>query len=101
MARHFFSGYFDRFLRYFVDKEISNHIGPNRSLNSLDAEKAFTDALKVYTWQSSKIIEEYAGGWYSKHNWEFEGDITPEDARRINSYGLEKFRMELSREEGQ
>jgi hypothetical protein len=100
LSRRFFSSFFDRYLRYFVDKEISNHIGPGRSIKSLQDEKIFTDALKLYAWQSSKIVEDYAAGWYSKQNWETEGDITIADANRFMAYALEKFQTELVIEDG-
>jgi hypothetical protein len=96
----FFSSFFDRFLMYFVDKEVSNHIGPGRSLKSFTDEKTFTEALKLYAWQSSKIVEDYASGWYSKQNWETEGDITISNAKRFMAYALEKIRTELTLEGG-
>lgn len=100
LSRRFFSSFFDRFLRYFVDKEVSNHIGPGRSLHSLSDEKIFTDALRLYAWQSSKIVEDYASGWYSKQNWETEGHISISDAKRFMAYALEKFKTELLMEDG-
>ncbi|MFZ5908807.1 MAG: hypothetical protein ACOYYU_02180 [Chloroflexota bacterium] len=100
LSRRYFSSFIDRFLRYFIDKEISNHIGPGRSIKSLGDGKAFTDALKLYAWQSSKIVEDYASGWYSKQNWETEGDITLSDAKRFMAYAFEKFQMELTSEDG-
>ncbi len=99
LARHFFSIFTDRSLRYFIDKELSNHIGPGSRLQSIDDGRDFSDALETYAWQTSKIVEEFAAGWYSKHNWQSEGDISEADARRFVAYGLRKFQMELEREE--
>lgn len=99
LARHFFSIFTSRSLRYFIDKELANHIGPGAALQSIDDGRDFTDALDTYAWQTSKIVEEFAAGWYSKHNWQSEGDITEADAQRFVAYGLRKLRMELDREE--
>jgi hypothetical protein len=98
LARSFFSSFVVRFLKYFTDKELSNHIGPGRQLKSIDDGRSFNEALETYAWQSSRIIEDFASGWYSKHNWESEGDITEADARRFVAFALKKLQMELGTE---
>lgn len=101
LARHFFSIFFTRSLKYFIDKELSNHIGPGNELETVEDGRAFNEALETYAWQSSKIMEDFAAGWYSKHNWQSEGDITEIDARRFVAFALKKLQMELGREEEQ
>ena len=100
LATNFFSDFLARFLRYFTDKELSNHIGPARRLESIDDGKTFNDALETYARQSSRIVEDFASGWYSKNNWKSEGDVTEKDARKFVAYALKKLQMELEREAG-
>ena len=62
--------------------------------------KEFNDALALYSRQSAKIVEDFASGWYSKHNWEERGEIREDDAHRFVAMALRKLRMELGREGG-
>jgi hypothetical protein len=99
LSRRFFSSFLKQFLKYFIDKEISNHIGSGRILENIQASNQFSESLSTYSWQSSKIMEDFAAGWYSKKNWETEGDITPEDAQKFVAVSLRKLQMEIGREE--
>jgi hypothetical protein len=99
LAKHFFAHFLSRSLQYFLNKELSNHIGPKHALNDIQSAKEFNDALIAYSRQSAKIVEDFAGGWYSKHSWESRGEITEQDARKFVAIALRKLRMELQREE--
>jgi hypothetical protein len=55
----------------------------------------FTQALDTFARQSARIIEDFAAGWYSKHNWEAKGEITEEDAQKFVAVALRKLRMEV------
>jgi len=41
LARDFFARLTTRYLDYFLSREISNHVGPGRGLNSIDDHTAF------------------------------------------------------------
>jgi hypothetical protein len=99
LVKHFFAHFLSRSLQYLLNKELSNHIGPEHGLNDIESAKEFNDALVTYSRQSAKIIEDFAAGWYSKHNWESRGEIPQEDARRFVAMALRKLQMELQREE--
>lgn len=100
LAKHFFTHFLSRSLQYFLNKELSNHVGPEHGLDSIQSVKEFNDALTSYSRQSARIIEDFAAGWYSKHNWEARGEIPEEDARKFVAIALRKLRMELEREGG-
>jgi hypothetical protein len=99
LSRRYFASYFSRLLLYFLDKELSNHIGTGQPLESIDDSRSFKDALAVYSWQTSKIVEDFASGWYSKNNWQSAGDITLSDAKKFTAFAMRKFQMELDMEE--
>ncbi len=40
-------------------------------------------------------MEDFASGWYSKRNWESQGQISPEEARGFVAVALRKLRMEF------
>ena len=97
LAKRFFGDFLARTLRSFVDKELSNRVGPGHALADIEASRDFSDALDVYTRQSAQIIEQFAAGWYGKHNWETRGAISREEAQGFVAVALRKLRMELTR----
>ncbi len=101
LSRKFYANLLSCYINYFVQKELSNHIGPNKTIDSIASASAFTQSLHNYCWQSSKIVEGFSGGWYSKHNWEKKGEISENDVRPFTAFALKKLRMELTREESQ
>lgn len=95
VAQQFFAHFMSRSIRYITDKEISNYVGPDRALSSPDRVLKLQESLDRYCAESAKIVEEFAGGWFSKHNWETNNNI-PEDATAIfTAYALQKINMEL------
>jgi hypothetical protein len=99
LARRFFGDFLARTLRFFIDRELSNHVGADHALSGIDASRTFTTELDVYTRQSARIMEEFAASWYSKHNWEAHGQISREEAQGFVAIALRKLRMELTRTE--
>ncbi len=98
ISRRFFAHFLSRTVKYFLNKELSNHIGSDHRLQSIQSVREFNDALALHTQQSAKILEDFAGGWYSKHNWQQRGQITEEEASNFMAFALRKLRMELGQE---
>jgi hypothetical protein len=96
LSRQFFSNFLNRTLQFFISKEISNHVGVGKSFEDIEAVEDFEIALDAFCYQSSKIVEDFAGGWYSKRNWE--GDISLEDSKKFVHVAVEKLRSELAME---
>jgi hypothetical protein len=68
LSRLFFARMLTRSLLYFTDREAANQLGQeHRSEAGL---QSFNDAVGTYAFEASKIVEEYAGDWYSKKRWE-------------------------------
>ncbi len=84
-----------RTLRALIDRELANHVSATSDLSSVESSLEFMQALDTHAWQSARIVEEFAGGWYSKHNWESKGEISPDEAQRFVGYALRKLRAEL------
>lgn len=97
LARRFFGDYLARTLRFFVEKELSNQVGSGHGLTNIDASTEFTRTLDLYARESARIVEDFATGWYSKHNWESGDAITQEEAQGFVAIALRKLRMELAR----
>jgi hypothetical protein len=97
-ARDFFARLTHRHLDYYLSRELSNHVGPGRSIGSADAHTAFNAALEQHCREASRIVETFAGGWFSKTT--FQGGITPEKAGAFVFVALRKIGRELRRRRG-
>jgi hypothetical protein len=95
VAKEFFASFISRSIRYITDKELSNHVGANGALGSPQQVLEFQQALDRYCTESAKIVEDFAAGWFSKHNWESNNNISEESTLAFTAYALEKIQMEL------
>jgi len=95
LGREFVSRLTERYLGYFLSAELSNHIGEGRRFRTVKEQREFSKALQTHCYQAAKIVEDFAGSWYSKAN--FEGGITIEKAEGFLGHALKKMREELGR----
>ena len=98
LSRRFFAAFMSRTLRAFVDRELANHVGRDRKVGNVSDSADFLDALHTHVWQTSAIVEQFAGDWYSKHNWESKGQVSPQETQQFAGYALAKLRAELQSE---
>jgi hypothetical protein len=96
LARDFFSRLTRRYLTFFLSRELPNHVGGDRRFANSAEHADFNTALEHHCRQASRIVEEFAGSWFSKTNWE--QGITPEKARGFAWVALKKLRAELNQE---
>jgi hypothetical protein len=98
MTRDFFARLTLKTLEYYISRELPNHVGPGKALASIDKQIEFRGALERHCREASLIVEEFAGGWYSKAN--YKGGITPAQAQAFTEYTLTKMRAELRARRG-
>ena len=98
LARDFFAGLTRRYLDYYLSREVSQHVGPQRRLPTITGHADFNQALELHCREASRIVQDFAGSWYTKA--QFEGGITPERARRFAFVALRKIVAELKRRSG-
>jgi hypothetical protein len=98
LARDFFARLTQKTLEYYISRELPNHVGPGKALESIASQIAFRSALESHCREASIIVEEFAGGWYSKAN--YKGAITPIQAQGFTEYALKKLRDELRMRRG-
>lgn len=98
LARDFFSRLTFRCLDYYLSRELSNHVGPERRFPSIREHTEFDAALDLHCRETSRILKEYAADWYSKKN--FEKALTPDEAGRFASVAFGKIRKELKSRRG-
>jgi hypothetical protein len=94
IARLLFSTYLTRIFQYTIDRAISENVGVGKKFNDVNSVLEFQKAIKTYCWDISKIVEEYSGGWYSKHEWE--GTLSDAEIKRFTSYALKKLLSEIN-----
>jgi len=95
LAKQFYASFTNRSLSFITDKELSNHVGPGKSLNNPSQAIEFHKALNRYCLESAKIVEGFAAGWLSKNNWQTNQDISEDLAQGFTTYALQKIQMEL------
>jgi hypothetical protein len=97
LARDFFSRLTRRHLNFYLHRELSNHVGVGRRFSSMAEHQEFEAAFSLHCRESSRIIKEFAGEWFSKHV--FEGGIDRDKAGRFVHVAAKKIREELRRRE--
>jgi hypothetical protein len=100
LARSFFSNFTARYLRYFLEREAS------AQLPSLEARERFTkslqdhiDSVSRHAFETSKITQSFAAGWFNKHARESRPDDV--EIQRFLATAFGKLKEELQRESAQ
>ncbi len=96
LARDFFARLTQRSLDYFLSRELAKHVGDEGRFRTDAERRAFDAAIAQHCREASRIVEDYAGGWYGKTVWQ-EGRLTEDAARKFARYGFKKIRDELGR----
>ena len=93
LSRLFFSNYLNRIFQSLIDRTISDYVGTDKQFKDVNNVIKFQESLGIYCWEVSKIVEDYSGGWFSKHAWE--GTINDEEIKRYVRYSFKKLLTEL------
>ncbi len=96
LARDFFARLTYRSLDYYLSRELANHTGPGRRFTSDAQRTAFQEALRQHTFETSRIVQEFAGGWYGKTVWR-DQDLDQAAINRFTRYAFTKLRKEFGR----
>ena len=97
LARSFFAAFTDRQIKYYVGREAARAIGDYAALQSFNTGITETaDAISHHAFETSKIMQSFAAGWFNKHA----VDVVPDDKHVTDflrtSFG--KMREEFRRE---
>lgn len=93
LARDFFARLTNRTLEYYLSREVPNHVGPGRTFADFAQQTEFRSAMLRHCAEVSFIVEDFAGGWFSKSA--FNRTLSPETAQAFAAYSLKKLRDEL------
>lgn len=95
LAFRFFAEFLDRSMQTFVDRELAQHIGEARAFTTVANCQEFQRVLHIHARQSARIVEKFAGGWFSKHHYEERGTISAKSTQGFINVALRKLRDEL------
>jgi len=96
VSRDFFSRLMKHSLGYFLSRELSNHVGPEKRFASIREHSEFNDALDLHCREASRIIEEYSRNWYGTAIRQ-EDYVSKERAEWFAPKAFRKLRKELRR----
>ena len=96
LARDFFARLTYRSLNWYLSRELANHTGPDRRFDTDADRTAFQRALEQHTYEASRIVEAYAGGWYGKTVWR-DQSLSQDAINDFTRYAFKKMRLELGR----
>ncbi|MCE8544594.1 hypothetical protein KBY25_02065 [Ruegeria pomeroyi] len=96
LARDFFARLTYRSLDYYLSRELANHIGQDRRFASDAQRVAFQQALAQHSFEASRIVQEFAGGWFGKTVWQRHA-LDQDAINRFTNYAFKKMRSELGR----
>jgi hypothetical protein len=95
LSRAFFGKLTSECMDYFLSQTLSSQVGKGQRFASANEKNQFDQALATHCREASKIVEEYSGGWFSKHMFTEGGDISRQSVRDFASYAMKKMTDEL------
>ena len=96
LARDFFARLTYKSLDYYLSRELANHTGHGARF-ATDADRVeFEQALFQHSFEASRIVREYAGGWYGKTVWR-DQNLSDNTIKKFTDYSIKKMRSELER----
>lgn len=98
-ARGFFTQLLSNSLGYWLDRTLSAQMGADSRFSDLHDRSAFDAALRQYSFEATRIISEFAGGWYgvTLHR---EKEISSTHATVFGAVAFKKISAELQRKRG-
>lgn len=94
LTRSFFGDLVGTTLSYWLDRVLAQHVGKDRRFETVTARGDFDVALRQYSQEATRIIQEFSGGWYGKTLHE-KGGFDGHDATVFGAVALKKINAEL------
>jgi len=95
LMHEFYSSFVHRYLTYYLSRELSNHVGPDRRFTDLAAHQEFSRALDLHIRQTVRIADEFTPGWFGKAS--FEGRLNRGEITRYTHVAFKKIAGEFKR----
>lgn len=99
-ARRFFGRFVFKCLNYFLSKAIPDQTGGNEQFPTVAAMSRFADALSTHCHEASAIVETFSADWFSKHNFQTDGQISRRETAGFVAHCMTKLTAELRKRTG-
>lgn len=96
LAHRFFGDLVSRTLRFYVDKELSQHVGQGWGLATTTEAAGFTAGLDRYARERARAVEVFAEEWWDKRNFLADGAIGRDEAHGFVAHAVEKLQDALA-----
>lgn len=97
-------GYFARFtskaIRFFVDRNLQNMIGPGRLAPSVNDILAFNQSIDRHCREAALIMRGFAKDWLAKNRYHEGNIISQNDVRGFSAFVAQKMEKEMSVRKG-
>jgi hypothetical protein len=98
LLQDFFARLTYRHLAYYLNRVAPDQVSGNGRFQDITEHQSFNDALRQHCREASRIVEDFAGGWYSKTGWDHrETGITQADVGAFAHVAVKKVGAELRR----
>ena len=94
LSRSFFNDLVSSALSYWLDRVLPLHVGAGRRFENVSGRSEFDVALRQYSHEATRVIQEFSGGWYGKVVHE-KGAIGTQEATVFGAVALKKISEEL------
>lgn len=95
LSREFYSRLTREYMDYFLSRTLSSQLGAGQRFPTTNQLAQFEEALSTHCYETSKIVEQYSGEWFSKHRREEKGAISRDSVQGFASWALKKITDEL------
>jgi hypothetical protein len=93
LARDFLATLTLKHLDYYLSRAVPDFVGAQGGIASIADHTRFNEALELHCREASRIVEDFAGTWFSKT--QYESGISPEKAGSFAFVALRKIGAEL------
>ena len=95
LGQRFFGGFMARFLNFYLSRVTAGQVG-DASFPQVGDLTQFNEALAAHCHQSTRIVHDFCGEWYSKT--EFQKGIDLDNTSGFMAVALKKLKAELQRQ---
>ncbi len=96
LARSFFTRVLSETIHTYLDRTLALGVGTGAGFENVGDRSRFDDAVGQYAMEATRIIKEFAGGWYGKTVYT-DGKITRASAARFGAVAFKKTVEEMQR----
>ena len=89
----FFATFTQRYLNYYLGREVPYHIGVGKAFSNTDRHSEFNPAFDLYVRQTVRIADEFTPGWFGKARWEQR--LTHKEVSGFAHVAFKKIRSEF------